>query len=110
MGSIEMFRQVPSPFVRERADETFKRTRCRMGSSVLLELCWPATDKVAFDALERVERVAEVPLFVLLCDVCVSRRTFARQLALVLVVVVFEEVLVDVVHNMEFAIANRAHE
>ncbi len=104
-----MFGQVPAPLVRERADETLEGTRCGVRGGVLLQLGGPATHKVAFDALERVVGVAQVPLLVLLGHVCVAGRTLARQLALVLVVVVFEKVLVDVVDHVELAVADGAH-
>lgn len=46
----------------------------------------------------------------MLRHVCVARRTLAGELALILVVVVLEEVFVYVVHYVEFVVAHGAHE
>jgi hypothetical protein len=81
-----------------------------MRSGMLLELCGPSTHKVTLDALERIAGIAQIPLFVLLRYIGVARRRFGRQLALILVVVVLEEVIVDVIDYMEFSVANRADE
>ena len=75
---------------------------------MLLELGGPAAHKVALDTLERVVRVGELPLFVLLRYVGVARRRFGAELALVLVQVVLDKVLVDLVHHVEFDVANGA--
>ena len=77
---------------------------------MLLQFSGPTAHKVALDALERVGRVGQVPLFVLLGDVGVARRRLGAELALILVVVVLQEVVVDVVYHMEFGVAYRAHE
>ena len=110
MGAIEVLGEIPAPLVGERADEALEGPRGRVRGGVLLELGGPAADKVALDALERIERIAQAPLLVLRRHVGVARRRLARQLALVLVVVTLQEVLVDVVDHVELGVAHRAHE
>jgi len=110
MSAVEVFGQVPAPFVGQRADEALEWTRGRVRGGMLLQLCRPATDKVALDALERVVGVGQVPLLVLLGYVSVARWGLGAELALVLGVVVLEEVVVDVVDHVEFSVADRAYE
>ena len=110
MRAVKVFGQIPAPFVRERTNETLEGPRCGMRGGMLLELGGPATNKVALDALERIGRIAKIPLFVLLRHVGVARRRLGAQLALILRVVVLEKVVVDVVHHMELGVAYRAHE
>ena len=81
-----------------------------MARRVLLQLSGPATHKVTLDALERVFGVAKAPLFVLLRNIGVARWTLAGQLALILDVVVLDEVFVDVVDHVEFGVADGAYE
>ena len=109
MGAIEMLGQVPAPFVCQRANQTLEWSACRMRRSMLLQFGWPTTHKVTFYAFQGIVRIAQIPLFVLLSYVRVSWRTFAAQFALILIVMVLQEVLVDVIDHVELLVAHRAH-
>lgn len=81
-----------------------------MARCVFLQLSGPPAYEVTFDALEWIVRIAQAPLFVLLRHVRVAWWTLARELALILDVVVLEKVVIYVVHHVEFSVTDRAYE
>ena len=81
-----------------------------MRGGVLLKFGGPTADEIALDAFQRVDGIAEVPFFVLLGDVGVSRRRFAGDFVLELVQVVLEEVVVDRFHGEKALVADRTDE